>query len=179
MRTLTIWVCGTLLSASACAWVASSPAGEATIEDQAAASAILDESLASLHLMYAAIERKDMDGFRKFRNNTSTQLAKALAHFQEYKEKVPDRNIEVSDQDKGMVYEFKSALAGYSIPEPKTQKELVGATIELMRKLKMQVDKSDIGPGSDPQPLHDLTGTGLTVAKGELATMVSVSTKGQ
>ncbi|MGH2359429.1 MAG: hypothetical protein ACRDGM_02660 [bacterium] len=153
------------------------PIGAPAIAERgAAAAASLNEALSSLHLMYAAIERKDVAAFQKNREIALTQLGSTSERFRSLENDMPNRELRLNpktDAEKEMIDNlFKYTLARYKIPQLRTERDLVHVAVVIVDLLRSRLGKNDIKPGSDDwQPVRevirlelDLTGAGLAAS---------------
>jgi hypothetical protein len=174
---LALCALGILCSTAAHAGTFYNPLGDAPLEMKgAAAAATLNEALSSLHLMYAAVERKQGDLFQRHREMALKQLTSSLEQFQGIENQVPTRELKISpktDIEKETIESFlKYALPAHKIAPPKTERELVHVAVVLISALRNRLEKNDVKPGSDDwRPVReliriqlDLAGAGLAVS---------------
>lgn len=152
------------------------PVGEPGTEKAGAeASAQLNEGIASLHLMYAAIERRDKDGALKMKSNVERQLETALNIFTKIQEMVPEKaltlkprnatEIEILDQF------YKISLPNQKLDTPKTQKDLAKLAVSVVGDFLTRVKKTGIfGDAKDWIVARDLIRNELLLQQIGLAT---------
>jgi hypothetical protein len=168
---------GVLLTANAYAGTFYNPVGDPAIEAKGAiAAASLNEALSALHLMYAALERKDSSTFQKHRDAAVKSLAIAGDQFRTIESQMPSREFKPNPKtaaEKETVENFlKYTIPTYRLPPPKTEKNLVHAAAVIIESLRARLEKGDIKPGSDDwRPVReviriqlDLAGAGLAAS---------------
>lgn len=174
---LVLCLFGILLSATAHGGTFYNPIGDPAIEAKgAAAAAALNEALSSLHLMYAAVERKDGAAFQKHRELALKLLGAATEQFRSIEGQMPNREFKLNPKtaaEKETIDNFfKYTLSTYRLGQPKTERDLVHVAVVIADSLRIRLEKNDIKPGSDDwRPVRevirrqlDLTGAGLAVS---------------
>jgi hypothetical protein len=98
------------------------------------------EALSSLHLMYAALERKDGQRFQVHKKAASDRLGMAIEQFRKLTPLVPDRSFSWSIPG-GNQQELVDSFAKFTIPfyklsTPTTQRQLINTAVEIISILK-------------------------------------------
>jgi hypothetical protein len=168
---------GLMLSTTADAGTFFNPTGDPKIaETGATAAAELNEALSALHLMYAAVERKDGAALQKNRESAVKFLGSATERFRSIESQMPNREVKLNpktDAEKETIETFRRYTLGvYGLKEPKTERELVRVAVVIADALRKRLEKDDIKPGNtDWRPVRevirmqlDLAGAGLAVS---------------
>lgn len=174
---IALCVLGVLFATAAHAGTFYNPIGDPAIEAKGAmAAAALNEALSSLHLMYAALERKDVATFQKHREAAAKLLASASEQFRAIETQMPNRefkpNTKTSAEKETVDNFLRYTVPAYKLPQPKTERDLVHVAVVIVDSLRSRLDKNDIKPGSeDWRPVRevirmqlDLTGAGLAAS---------------
>lgn len=171
---LAIWV--VFASSPAKAGTFYNPVGEPGTEKAGAeASAQLNEGIASLHLMYAAIERRDKDGALKMKSNVERQLDNALSIFTKIQDMVPDKALSLkprnATENEILDQFYKISLPNQKLDPPKTQKELAKLAVNVVGDFLTRVRKSGVfGDAKDWNTARDLIRNELLLQQIGLAT---------
>jgi hypothetical protein len=174
---LTPYVLGwCLLAITARAGTFYNPVGDPAIAEKGArAAAELNDALSSLHLMYAAAERKDAAKIEEHRKIAIDLLTKASEQFQSIEAQMPRRELKVnptSAEKETVENLFRYTIPAYQLPPPKTEGDLVNVAVVIIKSLIARLEKGNIGTRKeDWRALReviriqlDLTGAGLAVS---------------
>lgn len=171
------YVLGCLLATTTLAGTFYNPVGDPAIAEKGArAAAELNEALSSLHLMYAAAERKDVAKIEEYRNMAIKLLTNASEQFQSIETQMPKRELKVnpttSSEKETVENLFRYTIPAYRLPPPKTEGDLVHVAVVIVKSLIARLEKGKIGLGKeDWRALReviriqlDLTGAGLAAS---------------
>lgn len=176
---LGLFISAALLATAAHAGTFYNPTGAQAIEEKGAlAAAELNEALSSIHLMYAALERKDTAAFQKHRNSAMKLLASSAGKFRDIEKQMPTREFKATPKTPAETETIDTFLK-YTVPrykpalsQVKTEQDLVHVAVVIVDSIGARLAKDDIKPGSqDWRPVRevirmqlDLTGAGLAAS---------------
>ena len=175
---LGMFISAALLATAAHAGTFYNPTGAQAIEEKGAlAAADLNEALSSIHLMYAALERKDTAAFKKHRESAMKLLSSSEGRFRDIEKQMPNRDFKASPKTE-LEKETINTFFNYTVPryktisQVKTEQDLIHVAVVIVNSINARLAKDDIKPGSqDWRPVReiirmqlDLTGAGLAAS---------------
>jgi hypothetical protein len=128
------------------------PLGDPGLEQKGAEGAArLNEALASVHLMYAALERKDAS-VNERKKNAVDQLSSSLELFKTVRDLAGDKPISLrgrnETEQESINHFLRVTLTELKLPQPKTQMDLANVAVTIVSNFEILLDKTRLDPKS-------------------------------